>query len=270
MKFSSVAAAILAFALPATAHAGTATFNGVCHSGSATATRAKCTTTAGSSGAVVIKATDDSSLSVMITAWQINQATSGANAGKVTAAKLGAYDKGFGVTGSGDNGGDNNYHQIDNAGGYTDFIMLQFSRDVQLTSATLNVFGIKNPYGSGTSTDSDLSFLNLGALTGDPSQWNSSINPASMIKDASLWSASNGTGSRTAQLSANGFSQVWLISAAMLPTNDRDDGFKLASIIVKTTPSVPEPATWAMLIVGFGAIGASLRRRRNADVPALA
>uniref|UniRef100_UPI0025D589F4 PEPxxWA-CTERM sorting domain-containing protein n=1 Tax=uncultured Phenylobacterium sp. TaxID=349273 RepID=UPI0025D589F4 len=26
---------------------------------------------------------------------------------------------------------------------------------------------------------------------------------------------------------------------------------------------VPEPATWAMLIIGFGGIGATLRRRRN-------
>lgn len=30
--------------------------------------------------------------------------------------------------------------------------------------------------------------------------------------------------------------------------------------------AVPEPATWAMMIVGFGAIGASMRRRRKADM----
>jgi len=30
-----------------------------------------------------------------------------------------------------------------------------------------------------------------------------------------------------------------------------------------TTPAVPEPATWAMLIAGFGLVGSAARRRRN-------
>ena len=29
------------------------------------------------------------------------------------------------------------------------------------------------------------------------------------------------------------------------------------------TPAVPEPATWAMMLIGFGAMGVSLRRRRR-------
>ena len=36
------------------------------------------------------------------------------------------------------------------------------------------------------------------------------------------------------------------------------------------TAGVPEPATWAMMIMGFGFIGASLRRRRGDSVAALA
>jgi hypothetical protein len=37
--------------------------------------------------------------------------------------------------------------------------------------------------------------------------------------------------------------------------------------VVSVTPTVPEPATWAMLVLGFGGLGAMLRRRR---APALA
>lgn len=34
--------------------------------------------------------------------------------------------------------------------------------------------------------------------------------------------------------------------------------------------AVPEPATWALMLLGFGAIGASLRRRRPAHLPQFA
>ena len=35
-----------------------------------------------------------------------------------------------------------------------------------------------------------------------------------------------------------------------------------ATLLVFSTSAVPEPATWAMMIIGFGAMGASLRRRK--------
>ncbi|RIK47675.1 MAG: hypothetical protein DCC57_14050, partial [Chloroflexi bacterium] len=31
-------------------------------------------------------------------------------------------------------------------------------------------------------------------------------------------------------------------------------------------PTVPEPATWAMMILGFGVIGAAIRRQRRQTV----
>lgn len=39
---------------------------------------------------------------------------------------------------------------------------------------------------------------------------------------------------------------------------------------VTAAPGVPEPATWAMMIVGFGAVGATLRRRHETKAAALA
>jgi hypothetical protein len=43
-----------------------------------------------------------------------------------------------------------------------------------------------------------------------------------------------------------------------------------SATVVFAAAGVPEPATWAMMILGFGFIGASLRRRRSDEVAALA
>jgi hypothetical protein len=42
-----------------------------------------------------------------------------------------------------------------------------------------------------------------------------------------------------------------------------DDIAPLAGAGSITGPGIPEPATWAMMLVGFGALGAALRRRRG-------
>ena len=38
------------------------------------------------------------------------------------------------------------------------------------------------------------------------------------------------------------------------------------TIITQVAAAVPEPATWAMMLLGFGAIGFALRRRKPAEV----
>jgi PEP-CTERM motif len=46
----------------------------------------------------------------------------------------------------------------------------------------------------------------------------------------------------------------------------RAEAFGLDSIRVtlnEVTPGVPEPATWAMMLIGFGAVGYSMRRQRK-------
>jgi hypothetical protein len=35
-------------------------------------------------------------------------------------------------------------------------------------------------------------------------------------------------------------------------------------------PAIPEPSTWAMMLLGFGAVGASMRRRRSRQIPQFA
>ena len=43
-----------------------------------------------------------------------------------------------------------------------------------------------------------------------------------------------------------------------------NQGIALVNFSIAQTNAVPEPATWAMMLIGFGAIGASLRRRKAA------
>ena len=45
-------------------------------------------------------------------------------------------------------------------------------------------------------------------------------------------------------------------------TNDNGAFFDNVSLVAAGTSAVPEPATWAMMIAGFGAVGASMRGRR--------
>ena len=46
-------------------------------------------------------------------------------------------------------------------------------------------------------------------------------------------------------------------------------GHTQAAFTAGSPPAVPEPSTWAMMLIGFAAIGASMRRRRRNPLPAL-
>jgi hypothetical protein len=46
------------------------------------------------------------------------------------------------------------------------------------------------------------------------------------------------------------------------------DGTVTLTQATQVTPGLPEPATWAMMLLGFGAVGLALRRRRR--IPAIA
>lgn len=197
-------------------------------------------------------ATEDSSLKVKITGWQSNQATD-----RITAAYVGAYGPGLGVTGLNDAGGAGAFHQIDNAYGSTDFVLLQFNRAVTLSSAFLNVYQMA----TFSTADSDMAFYNASALT--TSAWDSDVNLAAYSTVPNTWTnVAGGSTSGSRALGATTASTKWLVGAAFLPTGDRDDGFKIRSLSVsEVSGAVPEPASWALMIVGFGAVGFSLRRR---------
>ena len=41
------------------------------------------------------------------------------------------------------------------------------------------------------------------------------------------------------------------------------NGIALVNFSIAQNAAVPEPATWAMMLIGFGGIGVSLRRRKR-------
>ena len=298
MKFAFFAAVAMAAFAPVGAQAATVTFDTDCSSSTGTIVGGKyveprCSTTVESNAAIAgnslimagkNQTTGDYNLALKISAWQVDQSSSAINS-----AFLGVYSGGLGVTGIGDIYGNTNgaggTHQIDNANGKSDFVLLQFSQAVNLQSMAYNIFG-----GAAVGTDSDMTIYNAAAIA--PTVWNGTTNITTLISGG-FYNADNqfeaagpmatttpaaGTqtpgaalkaysGSSTAAPYGSVFSKVWLVGASSVNTA-HDDSFKLASIIVTTaTPAVPEPATWAMMIAGFGLVGASLRRRRAGETP---
>jgi hypothetical protein len=59
----------------------------------------------------------------------------------------------------------------------------------------------------------------------------------------------------------SGFSGISFFTIAF-QNGDTGSGFTLDNIRLNATSSVPEPATWAMMLFGFGAVGFAMRRRK--------
>jgi hypothetical protein len=199
-----------------------------------------------------------STLQMQVTGWQSNQSTN-----DITKAYLGAYSTGLGVTGVNDYNGLSNYHQFDNAKGYTDFVLLEFNRAVSLTGVTLYSYNL----GSSSTKDNDLAYYNAGSIV--TPAWNSLVDLTAYDTVPGDWTTAAGSGANGyLSIGSSGVSTKWLVGAAFIPTTDRDDGFKIASIkVTELVGTVPEPATWAMMLLGFATVGGAIRTRRKQAVP---
>ena len=194
-----------------------------------------------------------STLNLRVTGWSLSAPTA---AGVVRDSYLGAYSSGLGVT-SGDENGSGNTHIADNQNRY-DFFIFQFDRAVQLVSGTFTPFTL----GNGPDTDATVAFGTTNiAWNSQPALNNQSYATLSGIFNGGYSTLTGGGSANTRLLNpAANVGNIWLVGAAFNNTDRKIDGFKFKNLTVVSS-AVPEPATWAMMILGFGMVGSAMRRR---------
>ncbi len=244
---SSLCAVALSAAVAApSAHAATYVFNLTGGSSATSGTDANARTFSATSGGTT--------LNMRVTGWSLTTPT---QSGIVRDSYLGFYGTGLGVT-SGDENGSGNTHTADNQNRY-DFFILQFDKAVSLVSGTFT------PYSLGNSLDTDAT-VGFGTTN---LAWNSqpALNDQSFATLSGVFnggfSTLTGNGSTNTRLlnPAANVGNIWLVGAAFNNADRKIDSFKFSNLTVSGSSAVPEPATWAMMILGFGFVGAAMRRR---------
>lgn len=180
--------------------------------------------------------------------------------GYISTAKLQIWDQGLGIRASSDSS-----HTVDNSGS-RDFIMLQFDQAVSLIDAVFNTgwYG-DNWNGYYDDTDATIGYLASAIPFSMPSTLNGLYGVLSTYSSnaaANQWNPASGDDVRNINPQAY-TSNLWLIGASFSNPDSKRDGFKLEKLTYSTTPAVPEPATWLMMILGFGLVGGVMRAKRN-------
>jgi hypothetical protein len=217
-------------------------------------------------------ASNGEKVSVMVTAWTRGYSSKDPSVyNTIKQAKLASFgNDGLGIYQDGeiDNPG---FHQIDNTNGW-EFLTLQFSRAVNLTGGIFNTFDLAEVDDNGNvvvkdgktvfTHDND-AFIGWGNNTG---AWDSNLKLQNynwdQVSGGLMGSGNtNSDGTAVQKISlTNAMVNTWMIGASMNGPDSLHDAFKLAQV---TVTAVPEPTTWAMMLVGFGMVGAAARYRRR-------
>lgn len=236
-------------AMPVAASAATVLFN---------LTSQSFSTVGSGSSAVRFTTATIGGVKVRISAWSLS-GTSGS--GTIGKSAIQQYSTGLGaVTSPNDSTGDNT-HTVDNK--HTrDFLLFQFDQSVRLIDAKLTAYKLP-----GAST-SDTDFTVGRGTTASP--WSTQLNLTgtssaglSALMTGGLLNYNGPSGTSTQTLSALGaYGNLWIVGTSFANTGTYD-AFKFSQLRVATAPPVPEASTWMMMIVGFGAVGATVRRTRR-------
>lgn len=245
------AAAILAIsAMPVAASAATLMFN-LTSLGSTTTGGIKFMTSTVSSGTSTVK--------VRMSAWSLSGGA-GSSGGSVAKSSIQSYSgTGLGAISSGDSSSCCT-HAIDNQTS-RDFILFQFDQSVSLLDGKFSPFAV-----GGSTKDTDFT-VGRGS-TATPWTTQMDLTGTSEASLATLLTGGyyhqNGPGSTSIQAlnPSGGYGNMWIIGAKFTSTGTIDS-FKFSQLRVATALPVPESSTWMMMIVGFGAVGAAMRRTKH-------
>lgn len=191
---------------------------------------------------------------VRITAFTID------SGGIIRSGQLGQYSGGLGVQHTGDES-----HTTDNIG-RKDFFLLFFSNFVEVGSATFTTnFNFNNGNCCLGDTDATVGAGNQGGL------WSADLSSLigqnqSVLGGLGLYSSDSSSTDSTQTRDINPLNRtgnLWLVGASFTDTTP-EDGFKFKTLSYAVAPPpVPEPSTWALLILGFGGVGAAMRKRKQ-------
>jgi hypothetical protein len=192
---------------------------------------------------------------VRVTAFSID------TSGLITARTLGQWSGGLGIDGWGDSS-----HTADNTG-TKDFFVLSFSNYVKIGDAT---FTTDYRFDIGTCCVGPDTDATVGAGMFGTSWVNSLAGQNQSVLNALGLYAEDTTATSDTQIrNINALSRggtLWLVGASFTDTTP-DDAFKFKALTYTVAPPpVPEPSTWALLILGFGGVGAAMRKRKHQAV----
>ena len=167
-------------------------------------------------------------------------------------------------------------HTIDNKNG-VDFLLMTFNKSVALTGA-----GFVNQGWDGiVDTDASISYANYdfaahgmsynNAFYG--SNFGTFLNGVTPALNGNMFESTTFRNYSSVRSFNDGINTgtTWLIGASFKNLDKKADAFKLSGVAYQLpvlsggggAGAVPEPATWAMLILGMGAVGGAMRRRNQ-------
>jgi len=242
--FAAAAAATLALAAPASA-AVTFNFGG---SNTTLATGAALTQT---QSGITVSATGYSFASSPTTFQSLMDGQNAADVlAQLTAKQIRREATGIGVCWAGEAA--NQCNQVD-ADGTNELLRITVSQGVSMLTATFDRVDNNDTLKLyGVTMDGKLQWLGYGGIFDGPGTTMGVNSPG-----GGWWVSGTGDDQvYTVALNTGTYKEFWFGN-----NNDSADGYRLDAISL--TP-VPEPATWALMIAGFGMAGATLRRRRTA------